>query len=437
MRPAVGRVREAGRTLFLDFNRLISLHTKLFLDFKRLKKNPFPTPHASTSPRAGSCGQTQYRALKASAMGFRTFEQAWKDRILDVPTVDDCRQLRDDDFDKIKAGLNCSSRSGCWIWDGDMYNWKYPPYIVRPSRSVGLHRLLYHNFRGPLPDQAGVPGKDKLCVLHICKEVAGVDNNQLCCNPNHLKLGTKKENTAHLLAGHDGDVEHVSVKNRRRRSIKPQKAQRIAQAIKRDRVAGRLQMVKKYVKKYKISNLGIFYDSIFPLLKAKGIEFNYNAPGRSVQQIPDDFIDEGVSQILAEFTSDQLRPLRYYYGPDGVFGRKISAGTFFNRVLPRLPVEIRDKFSEGNSTAKFPPIEDDKCLEFAKIIQVDFAGGEPKLKKEYQEHFGLSERNMKRVLSVINEKVFHRGGCNEKKSCKKRQLTLKTENLKGGKKHKC
>ena len=111
--------------------------------------------------------------------------------------------------------------------------------------------------------------------------------------------------------------------------------------------------------------------------------------------------------------------------------------TFYKRVLPRLPVEIQHKFSEGNSTAKFPPIEDDKCFEFAKIIQKDFADGEPKLKKEYQELFRLSERNMKRVLSFINEKVFHRGGCNEKKSCKKRQLTLKTKNLKGGKKHKC
>ena len=418
---------------------LLIAYSKLaFIQTEYQEKTSFPTPHASTSPRAGSCGQTQYRALKASAMGFQTFEQAWENRKRNVPTVGNCRQLRDDDFDKIKADLDCSSRSGCWIWKGKMYDsFRYPPFYVGKKKIVPLHRLLYHNFEKPLQDQAGVPGKDQLFVLHYCKEVAGVDNNQLCCNPKHLKLGTKKENTAHLLAGHDGDAEHISAINCRNRLIKEPEAEEIAHAIEADWLAGQLQTVDHYVEKYKISSRANFYNRISPLLKEKGIEFNYNAPGRSVQQIPDDFIDEGVSQILAEFTSDQLRPLRYYYGPDGVFGRQIGAGTFYKRVLPQLPVEIRHKFSEGNSTAKFPPIEDDKCLEFAKIIQVDFAGGEPKLKKEYQELFGLSERKMKRVLSFINEKVFHRGGCNEKKSCKKRQLTLKTKNLKGGKKHKC
>ena len=240
-----------------------------------------------------------------------------------------------------------------------------------------------------------------------------------------------------MLAGHDGDAEHISAINCRNRLIKEPEAEEIAHAIEADWQAEQLQTVDHYVEKYKISSRANFYERIFPLLKAKGIEFNYNAPGRSVQQIPDNFFDNGVSQIKADFTSDQLRPLCYYYGPDGVFGRQIGVATFYKRVLPRLPVEIQHKFSEGNSTAKFPPIEDDKCFEFAKIIQKDFADGEPKLKKEYQELFRLSERNMKRVLSFINEKVFHRGGCNEKKSCKKRQLTLKTKNLKGGKKHKC
>ena len=246
-------------------------------------------------------------------MASRAFEQAWNDRLLSVPTVGNCRQLSDSDFEVMKADLDCSSASGCWIWKGRMYDsFRYPPFYVGEGKIVPLHRLLYHNFEKPLQDQAGVPGKDQLFVLHCCKEVAGVDNNRLCCNPKHLKLGTKKENTAHLLAGHDGDAEHISAINNRNRLIKEPEAEEIAHAIEADELAEQLQTVDHYVEKYKISSRGNFYGRIYdPLLKAKGIEFNYNAPGRSVQQIPDNFFDNGVSQIKADFTSDQLRPQRY------------------------------------------------------------------------------------------------------------------------------
>ena len=303
-------------------------------------------------------------------MGSRTFEQAWNDRLPSAPTVDHCHLLRDGDFEVINVNLDCSSASGCWIWKGKMYKTrKCPPFYVGGSKDVQLHRLLYHNFRGPLPDQAGVPNKDKLCVLHCCKEVADVDNSQLCCNPYHLKLGTKKENTADLLAGNDGEAVHISILNRQERLIKPKEAKRMADEIELDRRAGQQYGVKHIVEKFKISSRGNFYKRVNPFLKVKGIEFHYNAPGRSVQQLPDDFFDDGVRKIIEDYNSDQLRPTTYYFGAKGPFGRKIGVQTFYKRVVrPRLPVEIQDEFSKRKPTAKFPPIEDDRRLEIAKVM---------------------------------------------------------------------
>ena len=67
---------------------------------------------------------------------------------------------------------------GCWEWQGS-----------RQKRGYGLFRIkgrLHKAHRAALM-MSGVEVPDDLCVLHSC-------DNPPCCNPAHLRLGTKGEN---------------------------------------------------------------------------------------------------------------------------------------------------------------------------------------------------------------------------------------------------
>lgn len=72
----------------------------------------------------------------------------------------------------------------CWPWVGSLDSSGYGQMWdgQRPTRSS---RLVYALIHGPIPDG--------LCVLHRC-------DNPPCCNPAHLFLGTKGDNTADMMA---------------------------------------------------------------------------------------------------------------------------------------------------------------------------------------------------------------------------------------------
>lgn len=70
--------------------------------------------------------------------------------------------------------------SGCWIWMG---GWDRHGYGKRSQHGYvsggSVHRLFYQQHVGPIPAGA--------YVLHKC-------DTRPCCNPDHLFLGTHKDN---------------------------------------------------------------------------------------------------------------------------------------------------------------------------------------------------------------------------------------------------
>lgn len=72
----------------------------------------------------------------------------------------------------------------CWIWDSprrdkDGYGWFRPG-----GRRISTHRFSWLYHRGPIPEG--------MSVLHRC-------DRPYCVNPDHLWLGTQKDNVQDMM----------------------------------------------------------------------------------------------------------------------------------------------------------------------------------------------------------------------------------------------
>lgn len=90
-------------------------------------------------------------------------------------------------FSKKEAGklfskISVDPISGCWNWIGKLDN-GYGRITFRGKRR-GVHRLMFLWKNGELPEWRDKNSKE---IDHIC-------NNRACCNPEHLRLVSCKEN---------------------------------------------------------------------------------------------------------------------------------------------------------------------------------------------------------------------------------------------------
>lgn len=82
---------------------------------------------------------------------------------------------------KCKILGNIKKKNKCWIWQGTLNSTGYG-HSTWEGKHILIHRASFKIFKGEIPN-----GK------YICHNCPKGDNPQ-CCNPDHLFLGSPKEN---------------------------------------------------------------------------------------------------------------------------------------------------------------------------------------------------------------------------------------------------
>lgn len=86
--------------------------------------------------------------------------------------------------ERFESKFTKGSPCDCWEWEAASHERGYGYFYTSPAYSDRkmdfAHRFSYHLYNGVRP-------LDSECVLHNC-------DNPRCVNPNHLRLGTHKDN---------------------------------------------------------------------------------------------------------------------------------------------------------------------------------------------------------------------------------------------------
>lgn len=156
-----------------------------------------------------------------------------------IPEISEMPKLEESDLNRFwtKVAITANPKT-CWEWNGVLNNRGYGSLMVKDKRYLA-HRLSYFINKKTDPQS--------LLVLHSC-------DNRKCLNPNHLFLGTAKDNTQDMIKkGRKGVYDHSLRDNTNiargeksgRSVLTKQKVLNIRESYQKDNVSQR-SLAKKY-----------------------------------------------------------------------------------------------------------------------------------------------------------------------------------------------
>jgi hypothetical protein len=102
------------------------------------------------------------------------------------------------DLERFSKKYSIDELTGCWNWIGAITKIGYGQFSIKTNKKNTLlaHRVSYTLHIGIIPKG--------MCILHNC-------DNRKCVNPEHLRLGTNKDNTTDMfLKGREHDRKGIN-----------------------------------------------------------------------------------------------------------------------------------------------------------------------------------------------------------------------------------